>query len=121
MNSFKFSNLNENIFNDDNFDKNDNENILCLDATLKIIIHIKVCLALGPIFRGQASQVASSDLPSQSAARERTNAILAGVWLMGRTPHPNPWHRNGKRKLEPLLKTPLSIIVRGLPPTATPP
>ena len=26
--SFKFSNLNENIFNDDNFDKNDNENIL---------------------------------------------------------------------------------------------
>ena len=33
--SFKFSNLNENIFNDDNFDKNDNENILCLDATFK--------------------------------------------------------------------------------------
>ena len=26
--SFKFSNLNENIFNDDNFDKNDNENIM---------------------------------------------------------------------------------------------
>ena len=26
--SCKFSNLKENIFNDDNFDKNDNENIL---------------------------------------------------------------------------------------------
>ena len=28
LNSCKFSNLKENIFNDDNFDKNDNENIL---------------------------------------------------------------------------------------------
>ena len=28
LDSFKFSNLNENIFNDDNFDKNDNENIM---------------------------------------------------------------------------------------------
>ena len=35
LNSFKLSNLKENIFNDDNFDKNDNENILCLDATFK--------------------------------------------------------------------------------------
>ncbi len=35
LNSFKFSNLKENIFNDDNFDKNDNENILCLDAAFK--------------------------------------------------------------------------------------
>ena len=28
FNSCKFSNLKENIFNDDNFDKNDKENIL---------------------------------------------------------------------------------------------
>ena len=35
LDSFKFSNLNENIFNDDNFDKNDNENILCLDEAFK--------------------------------------------------------------------------------------
>ena len=35
LNCFKLSNLKENIFNDDNFDKNDNENILCLDAAFK--------------------------------------------------------------------------------------
>ena len=60
---------------------------------LKVIIHIKVCLALGPIVRGQASQVASSDLPSQSAARERTTAIQAGApprWCVARGPHTTP-------------------------------
>ncbi len=60
---------------------------------LKIIIHIKVCLALGPIVRGQASQVASSDLPSQSAARECTTAIQAGApprWCVARGPNTTP-------------------------------
>ena len=35
LNSFKFKCLKENIFSDNNFQKNDNENILCLDATFK--------------------------------------------------------------------------------------
>ena len=60
---------------------------------LKIIIHIKVCLALGPIVRSQASQVASSDLPSQSAALEPPTAIQAGApprWCVERGPHTTP-------------------------------
>ena len=35
LNSFKFSNLKENIFNDEHFDKNNSKNILCLEATFK--------------------------------------------------------------------------------------
>ena len=35
LNSFKFKSLQENIFSDYNFEQNDNENILCLDATFK--------------------------------------------------------------------------------------
>ena len=35
LNSFKFEHLKENIFSDYDFQKNDNENILCLDATFK--------------------------------------------------------------------------------------
>ena len=35
LNTFEFKCLKENIFSDNNFYKNDNENILCLDATFK--------------------------------------------------------------------------------------